>query len=117
MPPKVRSVPRSSKKPKPTFDVAREPIAATKSGWVYRSEPGDPMPSPETVSPREAAAWRERCTPAEPHEPRFRPDAAPPPAERSWFATGVYLMVLPVSIGMSIMFAPVSWLLGNRSRH
>src|SRR4249919_1089387 len=37
-PPKGKSVARSSKKPKPTFDVAREPIGDTKSGWVYRSE-------------------------------------------------------------------------------
>jgi len=47
---------------------------------------------------------------------RFQPDAPLEPAPRSWFATGVYLMVLPVTVGMSLMLAPVSWLLGARSR-
>jgi len=109
-------VARPSKKPKPTFDVAREPIGETKSGWVYRSE------SLHTATRREAVIVPEVLDAPEPHESlrprefRFQPSAPLPPAERSWLAIGVYLMVLPVSIGMSIMFAPVTWMLGSRSR-
>ena len=94
---------RSSKKPKPTFEVARDPIAEAKSGWVYRSGP-----EPQVVLASE---------PREVFEPRH---SYQPPQSRdqqsSWIRTGVYLMVLPVTLGMSMMFAPVNWLLGNRSR-
>jgi hypothetical protein len=109
-------VARPSKKPKPTFDVAREPLGDSKSGWVYRSE------SLHTATLREAVIVPEVLDPAEsrdslkPRESRFQPSAPLPPAEKSWLTTGIYLMVLPVSIGMSIMFAPVSWMLGSRSR-
>jgi hypothetical protein len=98
-------VSRTSKKPKPTFDVARDPIADTRSGWVYRSDPlANHDPEPPTIR-----------TPQ--NGERFEPAAPPQPAPRSWLYTGVYLMVLPVTIGMTIMFAPVSWMLGSRSRH
>src|SRR4051794_408731 len=42
--PKVQTVAHPSKKPKPTFDVARDPIADSKSGWVYRSDPAPASP-------------------------------------------------------------------------
>jgi hypothetical protein len=109
-------VARRSKKSKPTFDVAREPIGETKSGWVYRSESVHTPTLRETVivpEVLEASASRDIL---QPRAARFQPAAPLPPAERSWLTTGIYLMVLPVSIGMSIMFAPVTWMLGSRSR-
>jgi hypothetical protein len=47
--------------------------------------------------------------------PRPRPEE-----ERGWIVTGMYLMTLPVTlplkIGMTIMFAPLSWMFGSRSK-
>ena len=109
---------RPSKKPKPTFDVAREPIAPSGSGWVYRSDSAPPAPPAvprETREPQipevlEKAAYLPVREPFRPHQ------AVDAHAERSWLQTGVYLMVLPMSIGMTLMFAPVTWLLRGRSR-
>jgi hypothetical protein len=44
-----------------------------------------------------------------------------PQAEgRGWFMTGMYLMTLPLTLplklGMTIMWAPVSWMLGPRTK-
>jgi hypothetical protein len=40
--------------------------------------------------------------------------------ERGWFMTGMYLMTLPLTLplklGMTIMWAPVSWMLGPRTK-
>lgn len=107
---------RPSKKTKPTFDVARDPVADAKSGWVYRSDPVPPSPvTPmgpvvRDVPPAHVVPARNG------NGERFRPDTPALPASRSWIATGVYLMVLPVSIGMTIMLTPLTWVLGNRSR-
>ena len=101
---------RPSKKPKPTFDVARDPIVDSKSGWVYRSQEIHEPVVHEPLEPHEPFEPREPFEPPQPFEPRESPEP------RSWLATGVYLMILPVQIGMSIMLAPVSWLLGTRSR-
>jgi len=112
--------PKPSKKPKPTFDVARDPIPESKSGWVYRTEPAEP-PRPEPAIPAPPpppAAQPVRPQPA-PSFQRTRPSPPPPaPAapSRSWLATGFYLMTLPMTIGMTIMFAPVTWMLGGRSK-
>jgi hypothetical protein len=90
-----------SKKPKPSFDVAHGPAPETRSGWVYRSD------APPAVIDVHASPGRDS---------RFEPAAAPPPSERSWFATGFYIMVLPVTLGMRIMFAPVAWIFGSSSK-
>jgi hypothetical protein len=109
-------VARPNKKPKPTFDVARDPIADSKSGWVYRSDP-PPAPPVTPFGPVVRDVPPAYAVPARTDDvDRFQPDTPAVPAPRNWVATGVYLMVLPVSIGMSIMFAPVSWMLGIRSR-
>lgn len=102
--------PAGSKKTKPSFDVARDPVAAEpRSGWVYRSD-AQPVREPIIdVRPSEPRESRE------PREPRFEP-AAPPPEGRSWLATGIYIMALPITLGMTMIFAPVSWILGARSR-
>ena len=47
---------------------------------------------------------------------RFQPAVAPPPPTTSWIFTGVYVMTLPLTLGLSLMFAPVSWMLGSRSK-
>jgi hypothetical protein len=47
---------------------------------------------------------------------RFEPEAPLAPTSRSWFATGIYIMALPMTLGMAIVFAPVSWMLGSRSK-
>ena len=93
-----------SKKHRPSFDVARDPIPETTSGWVYRSEPQTDSEAHAYGEPREQRR--------EPREPRFEPSAPPPAPSGSWLSTGLYLMALPMTLGMKIMFAPVSWMLG-----
>ncbi len=125
---------RASKKAAPSFDVARDPIAGAQSGWVYRSDAQpsrDPSPEPpardaERAALHDAAAATVALVPvpvpaARAQRPvhgsdsRFQPDAPPPP-RRGWLATGIYLMALPMTLGMTLMFAPVSWMLGARSK-
>jgi hypothetical protein len=55
--------------------------------------------------------------PAPVHDParRFQPDAPLPP-DRGWLATGLYFIALPMTLGMTLMFAPLSWMLGVRSK-
>ena len=89
----------ASKKAKPSFDVARAPLADSRSGWVYRS---DAPPLPRSAPPRE--------------KPRFEPAEVPQPPTRGWMASGLYWMALPMAVGMTLMLAPVVWILGARSR-
>jgi hypothetical protein len=123
---------RASKKTGPSFDVARDPIAGTQSGWVYRSDAQpnrDQLPAPPardaeraalhdaaaaTVAPVPVPAARAQ-RPVHRDDSRFQPDAPPPP-RRGWLATGIYLMALPMTLGMTLMFAPVSWMLGARTK-
>lgn len=77
----------------------RNPIADTRSGWVYRS---DPPPLTPSAPPRV--------------EPRFEPAEVPQPPTRSWVASGLYLMALPMAVGMTLLLAPVAWILTARSR-
>jgi hypothetical protein len=49
-------------------------------------------------------------------EPRFEPAEVPQPPTRSWVASGLYLMVLPMAVGMTLLLAPVAWILTARSR-
>jgi hypothetical protein len=92
-------VARQPKKTRPTFDVARDPIADTQSGWVYRTEV-TAAPEVQQAPPRDVSSPREQ------------------PAETSIayqvLATGVYLMTLPVRLGVNIMMTPVHWIVGSR---
>jgi len=111
----------ASKKPAPSFDVARDPIPRAQSGWVYRSD--TPAAAPPPASASAAAGAGPITAPPAPfahtpvHDPasRFQPDA-PPLLDRGWLATGLYFIALPMTLGMTLMFAPVSWMLGARSR-
>ena len=93
---------------------------------MYRSDRPAPGPRvdsdiastlPSSPAPVHSEPVRPRPDPA--RERRFEP-AAPSPsnqsAGRSWFATGLYLMALPMTLGVSLMLAPVSWMLGARAK-
>jgi hypothetical protein len=102
-------VARRPKKTRPTFDVARDPIVDTQSGWVYRTE------TPAVPEVQQAQA------PVEVHDVQAGRDVSSPrdqPAQTSIayqvLATGVYLMTLPVRLGVNIMMSPVHWILGSR---
>jgi hypothetical protein len=93
-------VAHSPRKPKPTFDVARDPIPETTSGWVYRTEVEQPQPDLRpilVVHPIAQAAPEESASVA-----------------YTMFSAGVYLMTLPVRLGVSIMMTPLHWMLGSR---
>ena len=78
--------------------MARDPIARTESGWVYRS---DATSLPPLAPPRK--------------EPRFDPAEVPQPPTRGWMASGLYWVTLPMAVGVTLMLAPVVWLLRARS--
>ena len=42
------------------------------------------------------------------------PDEAPAPSV-SWMANGLSLMALPMAVGLTLMLAPVVWILNARS--
>jgi hypothetical protein len=90
---------RRSKKLKPTFDVARTELSVDRVGWVYRSETLD---AGLTQSPVSAAP---------------NPPVSAEPAQtesRSWIETGVSVMVLPFSLTLVAVVAPMFWLLSSR---
>jgi hypothetical protein len=90
---------RRSKKPKPTFDVARTELSVDRVGWVYRSETLDAGLTHWSVS-----ASPDPPVAAEPAQPE----------SRSWIETGVSVMVLPFSLTLVAMVAPMYWLLSSR---
>jgi hypothetical protein len=86
-----------SKKPRPTFDVARTELSENRVGWVYRSEALDAGLTKSSPSP----------------EPSVTTEPAPPES-RTWIETGVSVMVLPLSLTLVAMVAPMYWLLSSR---
>jgi hypothetical protein len=66
---------------------------------------------PSAAPPRPAIAHAPVHDPA----PRFQPDAPLLP-DRGWLATGLYFIALPMTLGMTLMFAPVAWMLGVRPK-
>ena len=87
--------------------MARAPIAEA-AGWVYRSDAPAPAGRPAAAPPAPRVFRAD--------QPRFRPNAAAPPVESSWLSTGICLMTIPITFGMTLMFAPVMWMLGSRSK-
>jgi hypothetical protein len=90
---------RRSKKPKPTFDVARAELSIDRVGWVYRSETLD-------AGLTQSSVWASSASPV-------AADPAPPES-RSWIETGVSVMVLPFSLTLVAMVAPMYWLFSSR---
>jgi hypothetical protein len=94
---------RPAKRPKPSFDVSRAALDDTSAGWVYRShEP--PLAAAPPVTAKAAGA-------TEPEAPK--PSDAP---VSGWVAAGVGVLVLPVTLAVVAMMAPVIWLLAPRAR-
>jgi hypothetical protein len=90
---------RRSKKPKLTFDVARTELSENRVGWVYRSE----------TLEAGLTKWSVSASP----EPSVAAGPAPPES-RSWLETGVGVMVLPFSLTLVAMVAPMYWLFASR---
>jgi hypothetical protein len=94
-----------SKKPKPSFNVARAEIDAQPAGWVYRSgATADASSAPpidaEFVSTRHASAAH----------------AASGEASGGWIEVSVSVMVLPLTAAIVVMLAPVIWMLAPKAR-
>lgn len=81
--------------------MAQDPLDA-RPGWVYRSDAPVPVPAAAPEAPSPTAE-------------RFEPGRATPAAPRDWVASGLYLMALPLAVGMTLMLAPVAWLLRSRA--
>jgi hypothetical protein len=89
------------KKPKPSFEVARDEIPETRVGWVYRS--AAPEPPVVEVMPE--------GTPL----PDFTAPRREPQASNEWIEVGLGVMVLPLTLTIALM-SPVLWLFAPRVR-
>ena len=88
-----------SKKPRPTFDVARTELGEDRVGWVYRSEALEAGMTKSSIS-----ASPDPVIAAEPAQQE----------SRSWIETGIGVMVLPFSLTLVAMIAPMYWLFAPR---
>jgi hypothetical protein len=94
-----------SKKPRPSFEVARAELGESRVGWVYRSDsPAPIVPEPPVIPPPPPPAPAPFSTRSSP-----RPDVS-----RGWVETGLGVMGLPVTLTIVAMMAPVLWLLAPR---
>jgi hypothetical protein len=114
MPPK-----RSTKHVKPAFDVVRDAIEDTRTGWVYRSDTARPAAKPRPSTPPPAAAAR--FVPSLESVPPPRLAAAPQPKPASavpssfgWMAGAMAVMSLPLVITAGIMIAPIAFVWAAR---
>ena len=94
---------RSTKRGKPAFDVVRDAVEDTRTGWVYRSG----------TTPRAAvpAAAPPRFNAAPPPEPKAKPVPESVPAAQpsfGWIAGAMAMMSLPLVITAGMMIAPIA---------
>jgi hypothetical protein len=106
-------VARRPKKTRPTFDVAHDPIADTQSGWVYRTEATARPEVPQVEQVQQNSEVYDLQAGRAVFSPREQPAQTSSIAYQV-LATGVYLMTLPVRLGVNIMLTPVHWILGSR---
>jgi hypothetical protein len=113
---------RKSKKATPSFEVARADLGESRVGWVYRSETPAPaviesvaVASVRTESPSHESPSRE--SPSRESARRESPRRESPQAEtpHSWVETGIGVMVLPLTLTVVAMMAPVLWLFAPRA--
>lgn len=97
-----------SKKPRPTFDVAKTEISGVRAGWVYRSDAA-PVETPVVIEPVVV-------TPIPAPAPVSLPPTAVEPYRQSWFVTGAGAMVLPFSIAVAMVAVPVIWVMDRANR-
>ncbi len=138
----VKSPAPRSRKAKPKFGAGAPAASSTRVGWVYRSDgdttatpaaPTTPVSAPvEAAAPVVPAAIVTPPTPvtappaliaAAPEPARARPQALAPvsqptrtPAARSLAATSADIVLMPVSLSLMMIMAPLSWLSGGRRR-
>jgi hypothetical protein len=99
---------RSSKKARPSFDVARAELGEHADAWVYRS---DAPPSPAArAEPRDEPSATPRAGSA------ARPPSEPARSGPGWIETGIGVMVMPLTLTMLAMIAPLLWIGGSRPR-
>jgi hypothetical protein len=109
---------RKSKKATPSFEVARADLGASRVGWVYRSE----TPAPEVIESVAIASVRTESPRREPsrHDPprgeSARREAPQPETPHSWVETGIGVLVLPLTLTVVAMMAPVLWLFAPRAQ-
>ena len=108
---------RRTKKTIPSFDVGPDALSQSGTGWVYRSEteqPATAAPAPSVAAPVTSRAEVRSQSPPSPPSPSA---SSPPPrsAAIGWIESGVGLMVLPLTLAIVAMVAPVLWILGPRA--
>ena len=111
-----------SRRPRPSFDVARQPLARSgTAGWVYRSdavpsvadearaiESGDgsfPYAPPGPLPPSN--------TPGPPLVAAPAPSGFTLPSASTAIGFGVGAMMMPFALTMFVMLAPMRWMFGG----
>ena len=113
-----------SKKPKPTFDVARAEVDQTRASWVYRSDPTPAVPdilaAGETDRSMEVHEPAPRSVALEASSRQAPPTRSPSSVSSSkapgWIEAGVGVMVFPLTLAMVMLAAPVFWMVARRER-
>ena len=106
---------RRTKKTIPSFDVGPDALSQSGTGWVYRSDTEQPATAaPSAAAPVTSRAEVRSQSPLSPPPPSA---SSPPPrsAAIGWIESGVGLMVLPLTLAIVAMIAPVLWILGPRA--
>jgi len=101
---------RSTKHARPAFDVVRDAVEDSRTGWVYRSDTA--RPAKPAAAPPQAL---QRFVPLPPPPPRAHA-ALPPRSEPAaaaqpsfgWVAGAMAMMSLPLVITAGIMIAPIA---------
>jgi hypothetical protein len=96
-----------SKKPKPSFSVARADVGAQPAGWVYRS--GARASADASTAPPIDAEFVSTPQSSAQHAP---PDEVP----GGWIEVSVSVMVLPLTAAIVVMLAPVIWMFAPKAR-
>lgn len=107
---------RKPRKPKVSFDDPAPAAAAAPVDWVYRTGEA-PTASPSTEPARAQASSRR------PSKARAAAAALPPPpgqtpvspTSRGWLATGADAVLLPVSLALLTVLAPLGWVSRRRA--
>lgn len=104
-----------SKKPKPSFDVARTDLGESSAGWVYRSVATEAEAAPEEATPAvlPPPIWEWSYPAAKAPSNVSRSAETTPSFE--WLETGVGVLLLPLTCAIA-MIAPVLWMFTPKAR-
>lgn len=111
----TKSLAPRSRKTKTKFGVVASAASSTRVGWVYRSDrtaEATPPPQTTTSGPVESAAPDVPAAIVTPPAPVSQPPGTSAPQSLAVVSADILLM--PVSLSLMMIMAPLSWLSPGR---